>query len=391
MGPVWIQSHMLFFGCNLLQSAHEHWWYNVWLCWVSIFGDNVSHLLSVTHICIWSLLLFGSLNHILASQHAANHNHEDCIWQLGDVTFCLVACTLAQIDHKKPVALHYIFPRLLIFTCTFVQKCLNPPPANPFHTVEIIQPQPVFECIQSICNHHLPFQGFISNWFETVLPQDHGLMLLLQKASHPCFLPLVESTAVSLPHCFAKLFQEEFSLRQADWQIAFYTAEVGQIVALTSSIIIIVRNLRQLRPGNNPHCIRFPWFCSWLESSHWEANWGSPWYAERKFRLMIRAGRCRPIDWMVFPLSWTHYLCCWWWQPMSWTLWRREHWRPDIMTLVEGNSLPIWSIAWISLACTGGWLQTVSCWMLSANGPAVHLEAAPGKTGNHPDAADDID
>ena len=33
--------------------------------------------------------------------------------------------------------------------------------------------------------------------------------------------------------------------------------------------------------------------------------------------------------------------------------------RPTIVNLVEVISLPLWPITCISLACTGGWLQTV--------------------------------
>ena len=65
-------------------------------------------------------------------------------------------------------------------------------------------------------NRRLTKQGIISNLFQTVLPRDNGPMLLLQKPSHPYFLPLVERTVVGLPQSFGKLLQGEFWLLQAD-------------------------------------------------------------------------------------------------------------------------------------------------------------------------------
>jgi len=68
-------------------------------------------------------------------------------------------------------------------------------------------------------------------------------MLVLEKPSHPYFLPLVECPKVGLPHPFGKLLQGEFRLLQADWGFAFSPAQVGRIIALILCITFVIRNL----------------------------------------------------------------------------------------------------------------------------------------------------
>jgi len=97
---------------------------------------------------------------------------------------------------------------------------------------EIFQWQPSLESLQNICHHCLPFQGPSSQWFQTFLSPDNGPMLLLQKPSHPLFLPSVEGTDIGLPHPFGKLLQGQFRWHQDDWGVAFRTAQVRRIVAL---------------------------------------------------------------------------------------------------------------------------------------------------------------
>ena len=159
------------------------------------------------------------------------------------LTFLLARWPKSVAGHLLPCL--PFFPWLPNFACTFVQKHLDPLPANPFSIIEIIQRQPGFECLQKICNQHLPAQGSIANLFQSVLPPDYGKMLFLKEPSHPYFLPLVERTIVGLPHPFGKLLQGEFGLLQADWQFAFCTAQVRRIIAPIISIIIVVEHLRQ--------------------------------------------------------------------------------------------------------------------------------------------------
>jgi len=236
----------------------------------------------------------------------ANHNHECCIWQLRDVTCRIFARSLSHISHQLLVALPSLLSRFSNFACTFLHQHLHPLPANPFIIIEINQWQPVVECHQIICNHHLQMQGSISNLIQMVLPPDTGPMLLLQKPSYRYFLPLVEYTIVGLPYPFGKLLHREFHLLQADWGFAFCTAQVQQIVALIICIIIAVGHLRQWRQLYN-HCdIWFPQFLRRLESFCWEANQGYSRCARKWFRWWIRARRYWPIDWMVFRRSWRH-------------------------------------------------------------------------------------
>jgi hypothetical protein len=69
-------------------------------------------------------------------------------------------------------------------------------------------------------------------------------MLLLEKPSHPYFLPLVECTQVGLPHPFGKLLQGELHFLQADWGFAFSPGQVQRIIALILCIEFGIRNLR---------------------------------------------------------------------------------------------------------------------------------------------------
>jgi len=204
------------------------------------FVDEINQLLPVPHICIRGLELFGARNHILAIRHPAIHNHERCIWQLGEVTSSLFARALAQIRRWSPVASPSFFAHLPNLACTYLLKHLHPLMANPLSIIEIIQRQPDLEYLQKICNRRLPVQGSISNLFQAVLPPDYGSMILPQEPSHSYLLPLVERTAVGLPNPFGKLLQGEFGLLQADWRVAVGTAQVRRIVALTICIILVV-------------------------------------------------------------------------------------------------------------------------------------------------------
>jgi len=183
-------------------------------------------------------------------------------------------------------------------------------------------------------------------------------MLLLQKPSHPYFVPLVECTVLDLPQPFGKLLQGEFSLLQADWQFAFCMAQVRRIVAFFICIIIVLGNLGHWRQVRNPGDMSVSLFRTRLESFRWEATRGSPTCAGSRSRLSSRAARCWPIDWMVFRQSWRHSRCTWGWHPLSCNLWRGEHLRPTITTLVEVISLPLWPITGISCTCASGWLRT---------------------------------
>jgi len=187
-------------------------------------------------------------------------------------------------------------------------------PAKPFSIISIIQRQPGLECLQKTCNRHLPVQGSISNIFHAVLSPDYRPMLLLQEASDTYFLPLVERTIVGLPHSFAKLLYGEFGLLQADWRFTFCTAQVWLIMALIICIIIVMEQPLQWGQFCNPCDICFPRFRRGLESTHWEANRGSSSRAGRRFRWRIRAGRCWPIDWMVFRRSWRYSRSTWRWR-----------------------------------------------------------------------------
>jgi len=155
----------------------------------------------------------------------------------------LFAQELCQIPRRSLVASPFLLPRLPNLTCTFLQKHLHPLSPNPFGIIKIFQWQTVLKSLQKICNRHLPVQGAISQLFQMVLSQDNGPMHLLQKPSHPSFLPLVEGTNVGLPHPLGKLLQEEFHLLQADWGFAFGPTQVRQISDLIICIEFVIRNL----------------------------------------------------------------------------------------------------------------------------------------------------
>ena len=152
------------------------------------------------------------------------------------------------------------FPWLSNFACTFLQQHLNPLPATPFSIIRMIQWQPVLECRQTNYIRHLSAQGSIWNLIQMVLPPDNGPMLLLEIPRHPFFLPLVECTVVGLAHHFGKLLQWEFSLLQADWWFAICTAQVRQIVALITYILLVVGHLQQWGQVQNPCNICFMQF-----------------------------------------------------------------------------------------------------------------------------------
>jgi len=158
---------------------------------------------------------------------------------------------------------------------------------------------------------HHPVEGSISNLSKMVPPPDYGPMLLLQKSSHPYFLPLVECTVICLPHRFGKLREEEFGLLHTDWQLAFCTTQFWGIITPIICIIIVVGNLRQWGQLPNPCDIcdwRFHWRLEWF---HWEANRGSPMCASRRSRWRIRGERYWPIDSIGFQQSWRHSRCHW--------------------------------------------------------------------------------
>jgi len=210
-----------------------------------------------------------------------------------------------------------------------------------------------------ICKHCLPVPGSISKVFHMVLPPENGLMLILNP-SHPYFLPLAECTVVGLPHSVGKLLQQEFGLLEGDSQFAFSTARVQHIIDNLICIIIVVRNLQQWGPVHNRWYFAIPRLLRRLEQFQLEASWGSPRSAGSRVGWRISAGRCCPIDWIVFRSSWRKSQCTWQRPPLSWNMQRGEHLRPTITNLVGVISLPLWPITWISLACAGGWVQTVS-------------------------------
>jgi len=152
-----------------------------------------------------------------------NHNREHCIWQLWEVTCHHFARALSQIRRRSLVASPSLFPCLSNLACTYLQKHLDPLPANPFSIIEISQPQPVLKCRQKISDRHLPVLVSILNFFQSVLPLDNGPMHPLKKPRHPYFLPLVECTKVGLPHPVGKLLQGVLRLLQANWGFAFCT------------------------------------------------------------------------------------------------------------------------------------------------------------------------
>jgi len=148
---------------------------------------------------------------------------------------------------------------------------------------------------KKICNRHLPAQGSISLLFQTVLSRNNGPMLLLEKPSHPYFLPIVECTNVGLPHPFGKLLQGEFRLLQASWGFSFSPAQVRRIIALIICIEFVIRNLWQRGQVRNPCNICPARFRRRLKLFRWEADGGSPRCAW-KLSVWSRGGRGRPND-----------------------------------------------------------------------------------------------
>jgi len=155
----------------------------------------------------------------------------------------LFSRALTQICRWSLVASPSLLPRLPNITCTFLHKHLHPLSLNPFGIIEILHWQPGLKSLQKICNRHLPAQGSISQLFQTVLSWDNRPMPLLEKPSHPYFLPLVEGTKVGLPHHFGKLLPGEFRLLQANWGFAVSPAQVRRIIALSICIEFVTRNL----------------------------------------------------------------------------------------------------------------------------------------------------
>jgi len=95
-----------------------------------------------------------------------NCNHECWIWQLGEDTSRRFASALAQIGRQSHVASMSFFYCLSNFTYTFLQKLLNPLPANPFSIIKIIQQQPALKCLQKICNAISQCRGLSPTWFK---------------------------------------------------------------------------------------------------------------------------------------------------------------------------------------------------------------------------------
>ena len=210
----------------------------------------------------------------------------------------LVTRALYQICRRSHVASPSLLSRLPNLTCTFLQTPFNPLLLSPFGIINIFQRKPGLESFQKMCKHFLPVQGSISNLFETVLCPDNGPMLLLQKPSHPYFLPLVQGTKVGLCHHFGKLLQGEFRLLQADWGFAFGTTQVQRIVAHLNCIIFVIGNIRYWGQIHNPRNICPVRSRSRLRSFGWEANGGLPRCA-RKLARCSAGGRCRVNDWSV--------------------------------------------------------------------------------------------
>ena len=165
---------------------------------------------------------------------------------------------------------------------------------------------------KKICNRHLPVQGSICMLFQSVPPQDNGLMLFLEKPSHTSIFPLVAHTIVGLPNPFGQLLQGEIGLLQADCGFTLCTTQVRRIVALiiciiiVTCIIIIVRNLWEYGQVCNPCDICLPQFHRQQESFRWQANGRSPMCTRRRSRWMSTAGRYWPINWIVSLQSWRH-------------------------------------------------------------------------------------
>jgi len=287
-----------------------------------VSGHN--QLFPVPHICVRILELIAGFLVIVAIRHLTNHNNESCIWQLWEVTSCLFAKAQTQICHWSLVASHSLFPRLPNVTCTFREKNLNPLSLNPFRIIKTFQRQPVLQCLQKICNHHLPVQGSISHMFQTVVSPDNGPMLLLQNRSHPCFSPLVDDTKVGVADPVGKSRQGEFHLLQPDCGFPSGNALVQQAVAPIFCIEFVIRNLWSLGQICNPCNICPARFRSRLESFCSGADRGSA-RSAMKLSLCSSGPRCRPNDRIVPSRCWRHSWCAWRWRPMSCEFLREGH------------------------------------------------------------------
>ena len=164
--------------------------------------------------------------HCCRSALDESHTHESCIWQPWDVTCHFFTRALTQIRRRLLVASPSLLPRLPNLTGMFLQKHLNPLLPNPFRMIKVFQGQPILESLQKICNRHLPVQGSIPLLFQIVLSRDNAPMLLLEKPSHPYFLPLVACTKVGLRNPLAKWLRGEFRLLRAECGLAFSPAQV---------------------------------------------------------------------------------------------------------------------------------------------------------------------
>jgi hypothetical protein len=80
-------------------------------------------------------------------------------------------------------------------------------------------------------------------------------MLLLEKLSHPYFLPLVECTKIGLPHPFGKLLQGEFRLHRADWGLPSAPSQSAEsslsYSTSKSSVEISVNGAKSAIPGSS--------------------------------------------------------------------------------------------------------------------------------------------
>ena len=175
-----------------------------------------NQLFPAPDVGVRSLVLITGFLVIVAIWHLMNHNQEGGISPLCEVTSHHVAHSLSRICRWLLVTSHSLLPRLPILACTFLQTHFNPLLPNPLRIIKMVYRQPCLETLQKICSGRLLVHGSISHLFRTVLSPDNGPMLLLQKPSHPYFLPVVEGTKVGLPHHFGKLLQGEFCLLQAD-------------------------------------------------------------------------------------------------------------------------------------------------------------------------------
>jgi hypothetical protein len=145
---------------------------------------------------------------ILAIRHLTIHKFQCSIWQLWMVDYWVVAHALCQVPRQLHVASPSFLLRLLNLDCTCLPQHLNSLSLNQFSIINISPMQPCLESLQTISNHHLPLQGYMSKLFWTVLSADNGMMLLHQTPSHPYHFPVVEGTRVGQPIVLSNCFQE---------------------------------------------------------------------------------------------------------------------------------------------------------------------------------------